>query len=134
MNKNFAQAHTRTRADHATEVREDYVEAIADLIEKNGVCRVVNLAARFGVSHVSVIQVVQRLKMDKLVEKEAYRPVTLTPKGLRLAQVCRERHDVVYRFLLHLGVSEGVATLDAEGLEHHLSAETLDRIRDFIKA
>lgn len=129
--QNPAQAHRRTRADHAAETAEDYVEAVADLIEQKGACRVVDLSQRLGVSHVTVIRVVQRLEAEGLVKTEPYRPVLLTAKGQRLAAACRERHDAVYEFLLKLGVSERVAAIDAEGIEHHLSEETLARIRAF---
>ena len=54
-------AFLRTRADHAIEILEDYTEAIAKISKENGKCRVMDLARYFGVSHVSVIQVLQRL-------------------------------------------------------------------------
>lgn len=130
--RNPAQAHRRTRADHAAETAEDYVEAVADLIDQKGACRVVDLSQRLGVSHVTVIRVIQRLEAEGLVATEPYRPVLLTAKGRRLAIACRQRHDAVYDFLLKLGVSERVAAIDAEGIEHHLSEETLARIRAFI--
>lgn len=126
------EAHARTRADHASEVAEDYVEAVAETIEARGECRVADLAERFAVSHVTVSRIVRRLVGEGLLETEPYRPVTLTHEGARLAERCRERHDLVYRFLLALGVSPEVATLDSEGLEHHLSEETLARIRAFV--
>lgn len=124
-----ASAHARTRRDHATEKAEDYVEAIADLVEASGSCRVTDLSERFGVTHVTVIRTVQRLERDGLVRTEPYRPIELTSKGLKLARDCRERHEVVYRFLLAIGVSAEVATVDAEGIEHHVSDETLERLR-----
>lgn len=122
-------AHQRTRRDHATETAEDYVEAVADLIDAQGECRVRDLAGRFGVSHVTVIRVVKRLERDAYVTTEPYRPISLTASGRRLAAACRERHDIVFRFLLAIGVDERVAALDSEGIEHHVSRETLDRFR-----
>ncbi|MEM6391405.1 MAG: manganese-binding transcriptional regulator MntR [Planctomycetota bacterium] len=123
----------RTRSDHAQETAEDYVEAIADLIASKDRCRVVDLAERFGVAHVTVIKIVRRLEGEGLVKTEPYRPIELTPKGRRLAKACRQRHELVYRFLLELGVSESVAANDAEGVEHHLSPETLKRMRAFVE-
>ncbi len=122
-------AHQRTRRDHATETAEDYVEAVAELVAANGECRVRDLAERFGVSHVTVIRVVKRLERDGYVTTEPYRPVELTAAGRRLARACRERHDIVYRFLLAIGVDERVAAIDSEGIEHHVSRETLERFR-----
>ncbi|MEM9253362.1 MAG: manganese-binding transcriptional regulator MntR [Planctomycetota bacterium] len=127
-----ARGHRRTRADHAAETAEDYVEAIATLIEEGGQCRVVDLAERLGVSHVTVIRVVQRLVEQGLAKTEPYRPVELTTKGRRLARDCRARHETVVAFLRKLGVSEKVAAVDAEGIEHHLSDETLSRMREFL--
>jgi len=125
--------HQRTRSDHATETAEDYVEAVADLIDGSGVCRVRDLAERFGVSHVTVVRTVARLEVDGLVATEPYKPIELTAKGRRLARACRERHDVVYRFLLAIGVSERIAAVDSEGIEHHVSKATLERLRAFLR-
>jgi DtxR family manganese transport transcriptional regulator len=126
-------AFLRTRSDHAAETAEDYVEAVADLIDQRDACRVKDLAERFGVSHVTVIRIVQRLEKEGLLSTEPYKPIELTPRGRRLARHCRERHDIVYRFLLAIGVSERVAAHDSEGIEHHVSPQTLDRFRDFVR-
>ena len=122
--------HERTRRDHSTETAEDYVEAVADVIDDRGECRVRDLAARFGVSHVTVVRVVGRLEKEGYVVTQAYRPLELTDKGRRLARKCRARHEVVYRFLRAIGVSERVAAIDAEGIEHHVSDQTLARFRE----
>ena len=127
-----AAAHIRTREDHAQETAEDYVEAAAELIGRKGECRIVDLAERFGVSHVTVIRVVKRLEAEGLVKTEPYRPIELTGSGRRLARTCQERHEAVYQFLRKLGVSERVAVVDAEGIEHHLSPETLKRMRAYL--
>lgn len=122
--------YERTRRDHASETAEDYVEAIADRIDAEGVCRVTDLSELFGVTHVTVIKTVQRLEREGLVTTAPYQPVNLTPKGRRLAKACRERHDIVYRFLLAIGVSPEIAAVDAEGIEHHVSPSTLARFKD----
>lgn len=129
-----AAAHIRIRNDHARETAEDYVEAVAEFIKQKDECRIVDLAERFGVSHVTAIRVVKRLVGEELMTTEPYRPIKLTDKGRRLARKCHERHEVVYQFLRTLGVSERVATVDSEGIEHHLSPETLSRMRDYLKS
>lgn len=129
MNHKPAAAHARTRKDHAAETAEDYVEAISAIAESGQPCRVTHLAERFGVSHVTVVRIIQRLVGEGLVVTERHRPIELTPKGKRLALDCRERHDLVYRFLLAIGVSEKIAAIDSEGIEHHVSTETLERFR-----
>lgn len=111
------------------ETAEDYVEAVADLIDENGSCRVTDLARRFGVSHVTVSRIVGRLKKSGYVTTRSRRPIDLTPAGRRLAEQSRHRHEIVYRFLLAIGVSEQTASIDSEGIEHHVSEETLERFR-----
>ena len=125
-----SQRFERTRSDHAAETAEDYVEAILDLIEQDGTCRITPLAEQFGVSHVTASKIVRRLSRDGLVIAEPRAPITLTAKGRRLARHCRERHEVVYRFLLAMGIRPAVAAVDTEGIEHHVSPQTLKRMRE----
>ncbi len=124
----------RVRQAHQTETAEDYVELIADLIEVNGEARVVDLSKRFGVSHATVNKTVSRLKKEGLVDSQPYRSLFLTDKGREIAQDCKHRHIIVVEFLKSIGVSEKVAEMDAEGVEHHVSQETLEAFQRFIKA
>ena len=121
------------RKAHQNETAEDYVELIADLIEVKGEARVVDLSTRFGVSHATVNKTIQRLKKEGLVNSEPYRSLFLTAKGQKLAQRCKERHIIVLNFLKALGISEKTAELDAEGVEHHVSPETLKAFERFTK-
>jgi DtxR family manganese transport transcriptional regulator len=132
--RKFADGHRRTRRDHAAETAEDYVEAIGEVLAQNGVCRVVDLARRFDVSHVTVTKIVARLKESGLVTSERYKPLELTDAGRRLAAKSRRRHEVVHRFLLAIGVKESVAAVDSEGIEHHVSPETLEAMRLFVES
>lgn len=122
----------RTRSDHAQELAQDYVELIADLIEHQGEARLVDLARRLGVTHVTVNRTIQRLQRAGYVTTEPYRAIFLTPDGERLARESRERHDLVVRFLVALGVPPAVAESDAEGIEHHVSRETLRAFRKYL--
>lgn len=124
---------SRVRESHQTETAEDYVELIADLIEAQGEARVVDLAARFGVSHATVNKVVARLKREGLVNNQPYRALFLSDEGRALAVRCKERHKTVLEFLLALGVPPAVAEADAEGVEHHVSAETLEAFQKFMR-
>lgn len=110
---------------------EDYVEAIADLIESDGECRLVRLAERFGVTHVTANRTVGRLQREGLVETQPYAPIGLSQAGWELAREARRRHLIVYRFLLAIGVSPKTAAIDSEGMEHHLSDETLRQFEKF---
>ena len=126
-------AFDRTRHDHASETAEDYVEAIAEIIGRDGVCRGAALAKLFGVSHVTVTKTVNRLKREGLAMAEPYGPIELTAQGKRLATASRRRHEIVFSFLKSLGISDAVALTDSEGIEHHVSAETLKAFRRFVE-
>ncbi len=130
--QDFADRHRRTRRDHSAETAEDYVEAIALVLAEKGACRVIDLARRFDVSHVTVTKIVARLKENGLVISAPYKPVELTDAGRHLAEKSRQRHELVYQFLLALGVSKAVAAADSEGIEHHVSPETLKAIKSFL--
>ena len=128
-----ADSFRKVRTDNASETAQDYVEAIAELIEGEGEARPTDLARMFGVSHVTVIRTVARLQRDGFVTTKPYRSIFLTTKGESLAAECRERHALVVAFLLALGVPRAAAESDAEGIEHHLGKETLSAIRTFLK-
>lgn len=128
-----AQRFGRVREAHQTETAEDYVELIADLIDRQGEARVVDLATRFGVSHATVNKVIVRLNREGLVSNRKYRSLFLTEEGRALADKCRERHNIVLNFLRAIGVPEDIAELDAEGVEHHVSEETLKIFQTFIR-
>lgn len=115
----------RVRTAQQTEKAEDYVEMIDDLINAYGEARVTELAQRFGVSHATVNKVVKRLQRDGLVTARPYRSIFLTTEGHALAYKSRARHQVVLSFLRAIGVSADNAELDAEGIEHYVSDETL---------
>ena len=123
--------HSRVRSDHATELAEDYVEAIAEQIALKGSCRAVDLARQFQVSHVTVNRTIGRLQRDGFVISEPYAPIKLTATGSRLAKAAKKRHKIVYDFLLAIGVSEATAAIDSEGIEHHVSPETLAAMKEF---
>ncbi|CAI8406941.1 MAG: Transcriptional regulator MntR [Rhodospirillaceae bacterium] len=123
----------RIRKAHQNEVAEDYVEMIAELIETTGEARAVDLAQRFGVTAPTVNATIQRLQKDGLVNSRPYRSIFLTESGQQLAISCKKRHQIVRNFLVALGVDEETAEQDAEGVEHHVSLQTLDCFKAFLK-
>jgi len=127
-----ARAFERARAARQTETAEDYVELIADLIAAQGEARLVDLAKRLGVSHPTASKVVERLQREDLVVSKPYRSIFLTVQGEQLARRCKARHQIVTEFLRSLGISHGVAEIDAEGVEHHVSEETIIAFRRFL--
>ncbi len=130
---NHAQRFEQVRAAHQVEVAEDYVEMIADLIDTHGEARAVDLAENFGVTNATVNKTVARLQREGLVESQPYRSIFLTEEGKKLAEKSRNRHQIVIDFLKAIGVSEKTAQMDAEGVEHHVSEETLKAFKRVIR-
>lgn len=124
-----ARQHSSVRRAHETELIEDYVELIADLIDAGSRARAIDLARRMGVAQATVSKMVRRLQAQGLVETEPYRALFLTDAGRRMAERSRSRHATVVRFLRAIGVSDENALRDAEGIEHHVSEETLAAMR-----
>lgn len=120
-----AEIQRHTRSAHAQEKTQDYVEAIADLIAERGEARATDIARRLGVTHVTVIRTVRRLQRDGLATSLPYRSIFLTETGRELAANAKARHEIVVDFLVAAGVPLRVARKDAEGIEHHVSPETL---------
>jgi DtxR family manganese transport transcriptional regulator len=115
----------RRRRDHSQELAQDYVEMIDELIDKAGEARLTDLARGLGVTHVTANRTIKRLQRQGLVTSQPYRSIFLTSNGRSLAKESRDRHETVVRFLIALGVPEAIAESDAEGIEHHVSRETL---------
>jgi len=129
--KTQAEWFGRVRKAHQTETTEDYLELIADLIGTQNEARLSDLAARLGVSHATASKVLNRLKEEGFIETQPYRAIFLTEKGAALARKCKERHEIVLNFLIRLGVPPETAEFDAEGIEHHISDETLAIFKKF---
>ncbi|WP_438750416.1 manganese-binding transcriptional regulator MntR [Pararhizobium sp. O133] len=123
----------QTREARRGALVEDYVELIADLIEDGNEARQVDIAARLGVAQPTVAKMLARLAAEGLVSRKPYRGVFLTEAGQKMAQESRARHQTVEAFLRCLGVSPETARIDAEGIEHHVSGETLEAFRRFIQ-
>ncbi|WNN45777.1 MULTISPECIES: manganese-binding transcriptional regulator MntR [Winslowiella] len=121
----------QVREAHRRELIDDYVELISDLIREFGEARQVDMAARLGVSQPTVAKMLKRLATGGLVVQVPYRGVFLTEEGEKLAEESRERHHIVETFLLALGISPDTARRDAEGIEHHVSDETLAIFQQF---
>lgn len=127
--ESHSEGFRRTREARRGALTEDYVELIADLIEDGNEARQVDIASRLGVAQPTVAKMLARLCAEGLVTRKPYRGVFLTEEGHRVARQSRARHQVVEAFLISIGVSEETARIDAEGIEHHVSAETLRALK-----
>ena len=128
-----AEAFQKCRDARRTELAEDYVELIADLIASAGEARQTDIARCLGVAQPTVAKMIRRLSEDGLVTQKPYRGVFLTDAGETLARRSRRRHEIVEAFLRRIGVGEDAARKDAEGIEHHVSSETLRAFERFLK-
>lgn len=105
---------------------EDYLEQIHNLIEAKGYARVVDIAGNLGVSQASVTNMIQRLDAEGYVVYERYRGVTLTEAGREIGRAIARRHEVLTRLLAGFGLDPKTVHEDVEGMEHHISRQTLD--------
>ena len=129
-----AAAFRATRDAHATEMAEDYAELIGDLTMQFGEARLIDLAAHMGVSQPTAAKIVHRLKALGLVENRPYRALFLTAEGHALGERSRARHRAVAEFLLALGIDADTVAIDSEGMEHHVSDETLEAMKRFVSS
>ena len=125
--------YSNIRNQNKNEILEDYVEAIQEISEIKGDVKNADLAIHFGVSQATINKNLKRLITSKLATSEPYRSIFLTNEGKKLAAISKEKHNIVYQFLIKLGVSKKIAQYDSEGIEHHVSDETLKLMKNFSK-
>ncbi len=111
---------------------EDYVELIHRL-GRDGEVRTVDLVGALGVSQPTVTKTLDRLEREGLVQVNPRRSIELTEAGKDMAQEAAARHALIVQFLETIGVPREIAELDAEGIEHHVSATTQKAIARFLK-
>lgn len=112
--------------------REDYLEAILVLVKKTGdAVRKTDIAESMGFSRPSVSIALKKLEEDGYIFTENRRYIHLTPKGQMLAEKIYERHLVLTLILMELGVSKATAGNDACNMEHYISDESFNRVKDF---
>ncbi len=112
---------------------EDYIEQIYILIEDKGYARVSDIAENLSVHPSSVTKMVQKLDKDDYLIYEKYRGLVLTMKGKKIGKRLVYRHELLEQFLRVIGVKEEHIYEDVEGIEHHLSWESIDRIVDLVQ-
>lgn len=112
---------------------EDYIEQIYMLIEDKGYARVSDIAENLQVHPSSVTKMVQKLDRDQYLNYEKYRGLILTAKGKKIGKRLVYRHELLEQFLEIIGVDQGNIYEDVEGIEHHLSWNSIDRIGDLVQ-
>ncbi len=115
-----------------TPTMEDYIEQIFNLIQQKGYARVSDIAEGLDVHPSSVTKMVQKLDKDDFLIYEKYRGLVLTERGRTIGERLVFRHDLLEDFLEIIGVDEEKIYDDVEGIEHHLSWTSIDRINDLV--
>jgi len=115
-----------------SERTEDYLEALALVIDEKGFAKVKDIAEYLKVSPSSVTEMFQKLKENSFIHYEKYRGVTLTDKGLDIAVNTKKKHETLKEFLCILGVPESIANEDACRIEHVVNMETMKRLTKFV--
>ncbi|RCW65392.1 transcriptional regulator MntR [Saliterribacillus persicus] len=116
-----------------TPTMEDYIEQIYILMETKGYARVSAIAEALQVQPSSVTKMVQKLDKDNYLNYEKYQGLILTAKGKKIGQRLVYRHELLEQFLKIIGVDDENIYTDVEGIEHHLSWNSIDRIGDVVQ-
>ncbi len=118
-----------------TQSLEDYLEAVGNLAKNGSIPRVKDIAKVLGLSKPSVHIALHLLEDHGMIIHEPYKDIIITEKGKEKYKEIKEKHDMISNFLQKvLGVSEEIAEKDACQMEHILSSETLERMRNMIKS
>lgn len=111
---------------------EDYLEAILVIQEKKGAVRSIDVAQYMGYSKPSVSRAVALLKNGGYLVMERDGRLNLTEVGLRVAREIYERHQLLTAWLIGLGVAPETATEDACKIEHDISAQTFQCLKEYM--
>jgi Mn-dependent DtxR family transcriptional regulator len=112
---------------------EDYLERIYMLIDEKGYARVSDIAEGLEVHPSSVTKMIQKLDKDNYLIYEKYRGLIMTSKGKKMGKRLADRHQLLEIFLNTIGVQEDNIYKDVEGIEHHLSWDSITCIESLIE-
>lgn len=112
---------------------EDYLERIYLLIDEKGYARVSDIAEGLEVHPSSVTKMIQKLDKDNYLVYEKYRGLILTSKGKKMGKRLADRHQLLEQFLQTIGVKEENIYQDVEGIEHHLSWDSITCIEALVE-
>jgi Mn-dependent DtxR family transcriptional regulator len=112
---------------------EDYLERIYRLMDEKGYARVSDIAEGLEVHPSSVTKMIQKLDKDNYLIYEKYRGLVLTAKGKRIGKRLVDRHHLLEQFLTTIGVQEENIYKDVEGIEHHLSWDSITCIETLVE-
>ena len=115
------------------ESAENYLETILILQRRNGAVRSIDIATELEFSKPSVSIAMRNLRENEFIQVDEHGFISLLPSGKEIAERMLERHQVLTRWLMNIGVAENIATEDACRIEHVLSAESFEAIKNQVK-
>ena len=115
------------------ESAENYLETILVLQNRLGMVRSIDIVNELGLSKPSVSVAMKKLREGGYIEVDHEGYITLLPSGLEIAQRINDRHQLLTRLFIRLGVSEQTAAADACKIEHDLSEETMQKLREHVQ-
>ena len=113
------------------ESAENYLETILVLSQKNAAVRSIDIANEMNFTKASISIAMKRLREDRYINMDDNRMITLTPKGKDIASMVYERHQIIAKILIALGVDEATAYEDSCKIEHDLSQKSFEKIKEF---
>lgn len=115
------------------ESAENYLETILMLGEKNGQVRSIDIANELGFSKPSVSVAMKAFREEGYIMVDEAGNIRLTEKGLEIARTVYERHQLIAKALIAIGVDEQTAYEDSCKIEHHISKTTFDALKTFLE-
>ena len=113
---------------------EDYLEAMLMLKEERGYIRSIDIAAKLGVTKPSVSYATKRLRENGYITTDSAGMIVLTESGLEIAERIYERHELITKLFVKIGMSPEQAREDACKIEHDLSEETFAAVRKRVES
>lgn len=115
------------------ESAENYLEAILMLQKQKGYVRSIDIANYLGFSKPSVSVAMKSFREDGYIDVDGDGNISLSEKGMEIATKMCERHEIIAKALMALGVSEATAYEDSCKIEHDISSESFEKIKDFLQ-
>ena len=112
---------------------EDYLESMLMMKEQRGYIRSVDVAEHLGVTKPSVTYATKRLRENGYIEMDRDGLITLTDRGMAIAAKMLDRHHTLTQFLVALGVDQETAEADACKIEHDISDESFEAIKNHVR-
>ena len=115
------------------ESAENYLETILMLKKEKGYVRSIDIANELGVTKPSVSVAMKSFREEGYITVDETGGISLTEKGMEIANKVYEKHEIIAKALMAIGVSEKTAYEDSCKIEHDISNETFEKLKDFIE-